>query len=393
MFKDASSLCRTAIDIVARHERPDVTKPLGGWLDDMTNTQLLAQIAFDNGGALIQALAPGCGKTTLIETFTTLLLNKGLAQGKDYFVMSVTHVAAALADGSTVAHFRHAGRYKKNIWIVVDECSSNSAHMWNWLAKFKMMGCKFLIVGDFSGQLLPISAGSDGFDYDKIADSDFMHDLCNGLRIELTEFRRGPDMDHFRFMQSLYDPALQLATAIKNAKARYPRSDRHPHYVLVISHKKRIRENQMTNGRLARGRMDARLLKPAAVKPGSIANMPQDMYVWPGLKLQACVKQKEQNITNGLEYEVLATTDMVVRLRQLHPSGDAAKHGEPFELPHEKTATKFRLQHALCYYTAQGRTLRDGLVVCTDTDHKAFCMRHLIVGIGRVGVGTQMEVM
>ena len=150
MFKDASPLCKTAIDLVARHERPDVARPLGGWLDGMQNTQLLAQIAYDNNGALIQALAPGCGKTTLIETFTQLLQSKGLKDKKDYFVMSVTHVAAALADGSTIAHFRHAGRNKKNIWLVIDECSFNSAHVWTWLSKFKMMGCKFLILGNFS---------------------------------------------------------------------------------------------------------------------------------------------------------------------------------------------------------------------------------------------------
>ena len=394
MFKDASPLCRSVIDIVSRHERPTVCKPLGGWLDGMQNTQLLAQIAYDNNGALIQALAPGCGKTTIIDTFTQLLRDKGLAQGKDYFVMSVTHVAAALADGSTIAHFRHAGRNKNNIWLIIDECSFNSAHMWNWLSKFKMMGCKCLVLGDFAGQLLPITAQTDNFDYNKIADSDFMHDLCNGLRIDLTEFRRGPDLNHFGFMQSLYDPSLQLATAINNAKAFYPRSDnRQPHYILVISHTNRLRINRATNEILARGRMDTQLLKPSEVRPGSMANLPQDMHVWPGIKLQACVKQREQNIVYGLEYEILSTTDMTVQLRQLHPSGDAAKHGEPFELPHEETANKFRLQHALCYYTAQGRTLRDGLVICADTDHAMFSIRHLIVGIGRVGAAIDMEVM
>ena len=72
----------------------------------MTNTRLLAHIVYDNGGALIQALAPGCGKTTLIETCVQLLQNKGLKHNEDYFVMSVTHVAAGLADGSTIAHLR-----------------------------------------------------------------------------------------------------------------------------------------------------------------------------------------------------------------------------------------------------------------------------------------------
>ena len=149
----------------------------------------------------------------------------------------------------------------------------------------------------------------------------------------------------------------------------------------------------MINGKLSRERHDTRLIKPPAINHGSMANMPQDMCIWPGLKLQACVKEKETNITNGMEYEVLGFTDQIVGLRQLHPSGDAEKHGDPFELPHDEAALKMRLQHALCYYTAQGRTLRDGLVLCTDTKHPAFSRRHLITGIGRVGDASLMQVM
>ena len=60
--------------------------------------------------------------------------------------------------------------------------------MWDWLSRFKMMGCNVLILGDVSGQLLPMSSTIDDFDYDTIAESDFMHVLCNGLRIDLTEY-------------------------------------------------------------------------------------------------------------------------------------------------------------------------------------------------------------
>ena len=150
--------------------------------------------------------------------------------------------------------------------------------------------------------------------------------------------------------------------------------------------------NREMNKRLAKGRNDTLELEPPDVKRGSMANLPQTMRIWPGIKLQACVKVREANVVNGLEYEVISTTKQNVELRRLHPSGDVAKHGVPFELPHAETALKMRQQHALCYYTAQGRTLRDGLVLCTDTDHQAFTRRHLITGIGRVGEGTEMEV-
>ena len=164
------------------------------------------------------------------------------------------------------------------------------------------------------------------------------------------------------------------------------------HYVLVMSHGKRVHTNREMNKRLAKGRNDTLELEPADVKRGPMANMPQKMRIWPGTTLPACVKVREANEVNGLEYEVICTTNQNVELRRLHPSGDVAKHGVPFELPHAETALKMILQHALCYYTAQGRTLRDSLVLCTDTDHQAFTRRHLITGIGRVCEGTDMEV-
>ena len=120
------------------------------------------------------------------------------------------------------------------------------------------------------------------------------------------------------------------------------------------------------------------------------------MRLWPGLKLQACVKDgnDNSNATNRFEYEVMRVTAQKVELRKLHPSGDNERHppGAPFELSHGDTALKMRLQHALCYYTAQGRTLRDVLVVLTDTDHKTFSRRDLITGLGRVGEGRDMQV-
>ena len=149
----------------------------------------------------------------------------------------------------------------------------------------------------------------------------------------------------------------------------------------------------MANAALARKRHDTRELEAPCVPQRTMADLPQDMHIWPGLKLQACVKEREEHIINGLEYEVLAVGDRIVRLRKLDPSGDTDKHGAPFELPHKETALKMRLQHALCYYTAQGRTLRDGVVVCTDTSHPALSRRHLVTGIGRVGDTSSMEVM
>ena len=65
IFRNASPLCKEAIITAMRQDRPDVTRPIGGWLDGMDGTRQLAELAFNNGGALVQALAPGRGKLHL----------------------------------------------------------------------------------------------------------------------------------------------------------------------------------------------------------------------------------------------------------------------------------------------------------------------------------------
>lgn len=124
-----------------------------------------------------------------------------------------------------------------------------------------------------------------------------------------------------------------------------------------------------------------------------MANQPQIMHTWPGVKLQACATECAENNTNGLEYEKLAIDDRTVRLRQLDPSKETGQHGAPLELPHNETALNMRLQHALSYYTSQNRTLRDGVVLRTATSHPAFDRRYIITGIGRAGDTSAMEVM
>ena len=84
--------------------------------------------------------------------------------------------------------------------------------------------------------------------------------------------------------------------------------EREPHYVLVLSHGKRMQLNHKMNTRLANGRTDTMLLEPPEVKRGSMANLPQTMRIWPGMKLQACAKVREANVVNGLEYEVVSFT-------------------------------------------------------------------------------------
>ena len=66
---------------------------------------------------------------------------------------------------------------------------------------------------------------------------------------------------------------------------------------------------------------------------------------------------------------------------------------ETVDLTHEEASVYLRLSYAFCYYTAQGRTIRDRHVVLLDTRHRNkagesyFTLRHLIVGMSRATYG------
>jgi hypothetical protein len=60
-------------------------------------------------------------------------------------------------------------------------------------------------------------------------------------------------------------------------------------------------------------------------------------------------------------------------------------------LPLKMAALQLRATHALCYASAQGRTM-DVPVLLLDTTHPRFTTRHLIVGLGRATGGHLLRV-
>ena len=51
-----------------------------------------------------------------------------------------------------------------------------------------------------------------------------------------------------------------------------------------------------------------------------------------------------------------------------------------------------RLHYALCYYSAQGTTIRDRHVVLFDTRNDKYTMRHLNVGMSRATNGRYIHI-
>ena len=61
-----------------------------------------------------------------------------------------------------------------------------------------------LFFGDWAGQLAPISDREAIDIWKELPTSDFMHQLVNGLSIQVNKYRRGKDYDHFKFVKSIY---------------------------------------------------------------------------------------------------------------------------------------------------------------------------------------------
>ena len=78
--------------------------------------------------------------------------------------------------------------------------------------------------GDWAGQLAPISDRETIDIWKELPTSDFMHQLVNGLSIQINKYRRGKDYDHFKFVKSIYptDDKEDLNNALRQARIRYP---------------------------------------------------------------------------------------------------------------------------------------------------------------------------
>ena len=66
--------------------------------------------------------------------------------------------------------------------------------------------------------------------------------------------------------------------------------------------------------------------------------------------------------------------------------------GEEIEVPIGEIPYLLRLTHAMCYYTIQGRTIRNKHILLIDTEHRNFSRRALIVGLSRATHGQVVHV-
>ena len=285
-------------------------------------------------------------------------------------VCAYTHCACRLVGGETVAHLLHLNTSLSDTWFLVDEVGLLPVSTLGAMSRWMELGARFIFFGDYAGQFEPFRDRWDMSAND--GRNSPMHQMCHGLRITLQTYRRGADPELFEWFHGLYGQQDARGLA-EESRARYP-AECDPNcnpQILCLSHKKRMLINALQNTRLKPE--GALLCEWQGEENLCGAKMqPQDMFVWVGLELIGCPRGSGRHLTvQGVIYIVSGITDTHLELR-MRPEYCRGAEDEHALVPLDEACTQLRLCHAMCYYTCQGRTIRDRHIVLLDARHKHF---------------------
>ena len=190
-----------------------------------------------------------------------------------------THVAAKNIGGCTLHHFAH--KYFFHLcfsgWVVVDEVGQLTLPLVAALNRMLLneragQTVRFILLGDFKGQLLAIQNSWSGHAVDNnfLRDSALLKQLAGGNRITLTECRRS-DEKLFGFYASLVEGgSLEHSTveqAVEDAMRAFPPKEGEAEWNLSVSRAKRMRICKLINDKAAEGKPHA--LAEASSAPNS----------------------------------------------------------------------------------------------------------------------------
>jgi hypothetical protein len=310
------------------------------------------------------------------------------------------------------------------------------------------MGVLFIVVGDFDGQQKPIfDRWNDAMEQHDIRDSNLLHEMCGGLHVRLTVYRRGLDQQLFDSYTALYRHAdncnrAELECMFEGVAQRYPWEGEEIDKFFCKSHRLRILINAAVNKRLAEKRPlgERVFIEAPKEKMRGVTMQPQDMWVWKGMELLCNTREYERGRpVNGGVYVVEAFNSRTVRVR-LHedyrpkfehhsaenpedvenltaddedseheseeeeaeeeaqpPPKKKARVQDPEKvgvhvLEYEEVMETLRLQHALVHASVQGRTMRNEHIGILDCFTPNFTMRNMIVAMSRATHGKFVHV-
>ena len=402
--------------------------------EQIEDTAHLARLVEEHRGLLLTGPA-GTGKSYTLGELMPLL--SALLPGK-HLAMALRHCTAMIIGGKTIAHYLHkyrrkGGAPKPGTIVIIDEWSEVQLHTWIELARWKLVGVIFILVGDADGQRKPsYDRWQDAMNEKDIRESQLVHELCGGLRVKLTTYRRGTDPELFKRYTMMYkhaDDESKLHLYVDKGMGYYPYEITADCY-FVMSHKSRMALNHAMNFMLAERQTKLLFLK-APPPQHSTTMQPQDMLVWEGLELLCYSRRYQKNSpVTGAVYIVKKWDEKTVTV-ELHPDyvgkkviagapepevagegkaddeGDGeesdaevldvedesaarvsdVREGNTYKLSHARAAEILRLQHALVYASIQGRTFRQQHIALMDLNHRHFTMRDLITAMSRPTAG------
>ena len=406
----------------------------------------LANLVKEHGGLQLIGAA-GTGKSTIVRKLVPELAK--LFPGVKVLAMALRHCTAMLICGKTISHYLHkyrrkGGAPKAGTIVVIDEWSEVQLHTWVELARWKLVGVIFILVGDADGQRKPIfDKWQDAMNEKDIRKSQLVHELCGGLRLELSVYRRGSDpilFKNYTFLYKMADEAgNELAIAITEMTRRYPYNDFEGKFGMyfVMSHKKRILINHALN-MLQAPHMGPLLFLRAAPYQHGLTMESQDMLIWKDMELLCYNRRYSKNSpVTGAVYTVESWNETTVTVK-LHKDyvgeslvakpepaaieGEAddeaddeaeasdaealedeepghrpptdVRDGNTYRLSHKRASEILRLQHALVYASIQGRTIKDKNISLMDmVENPNFTMRDLITAMSRPTEGKYLHLM
>ena len=325
--------------------------------------------------------------------------------GRTVHVIAFSHVQAFNVDGMTVLHYLYKYIHCKDEWILLDEFPNNNIDSDGHLQKMQFMGCKFVLFGDMF-QLPPILDKHRLELWSTLDKSNFMHNLTNGLRIELNKFRRGTDRSHFEFVRSIkqYVHTNDVEKALALAKENYPKDcpPEHCDLILTTTNKTRIRVNELLNEYHSQFHNNILELECKSNNGG------QNMKIWKGIILQSAVttyknkKSQTNNSTrlrNACRYIVHDFDDDAIYIQQIddkgqtqyiNDTGETIIYSDIFDIELKEVCTNLRLSYASTYDSIQSATCY-GNIGLYETEKSNFTVRKLIVGLGRAQISSQIS--
>ena len=200
------------MDAIAEHTGVYSERDSLEWADKV------ARVLIKIEGGLVTG-PPGVGKSFLIRRLQALLK----ARGHKFETCAYTHAAARLVGGKTVAHLLHYDKKLHDAWVIIDEVSLLPIDTLGQIARWQMVGAKFVLFGDFEGQFEAFVDRWKDVSYAEVPHSQLLMDMCNRTWFHLEVYRRGDDQALFDWYTSLYDePDEDIARLVSESRRRYP---------------------------------------------------------------------------------------------------------------------------------------------------------------------------